>query len=305
MSLTKIDWFGFRTKDDPKTVLNGLRGVFGRVGPSLRLAHRNRGWMGYDESADLSIGDMHVGLVAFGGDQQKGWLSVNITGRGCEWVDDWNEADFNASKMSGYETRRVDIALDTYRGEVTHESVVDAYHSGSFTTSGRPPKITEILPGEKEDGRTVYIGSRSQGKFLRAYEKGYEIVKAYAREMKVEKINGFPIEDIYRLELELKPKISPLPTDVIARRDQYFSGAYPYLQKVLEVEPEVWHQKREEAPQRDLEAALSQICHQYGSTLFTAAVAYHGDIGAVWDKVVGNKHNKSLLEKGVLLVDHI
>lgn len=242
--------------------------------------------------------------MAFGGDNQKGWCSINISGRGCEWVEDWEQADFSASKMPGFETRRVDLALDTFRREVTHEKVMRAYRAGSFTTSGRPPKITEILPGEKSDGRTVYIGSREQGKFLRAYEKGYELVKGYAKDFHVEMINGFPIEDIYRLELELKPKVSPLPVDLIARRDQYFSGAYPYLQKVVEIEPEIWHQKREEGPQRDLDAALSQICHQYGSTLYTAAVAYHGDIGAVWDKVVGHKHNLSLLEKGVLLVDH-
>jgi len=30
---------------------------------------------------------------------------------------------------------------------------------------------------------------------------------------------------------------------------------------------------------------------QYGNTLFTALVAYHGDIAAVWEKVVGRKHN--------------
>jgi phage replication initiation protein len=304
MSLTKVDWLGFRTKLDPQAALNGFRGVFGSLGSSLSLLSRNRGWMGFEQSAELSLGGMRIGMVAFGGENQKGWCSVNISGRGCEWVQDWDEATSSFAKMSAFETRRVDIALDTYRREVTHETVVSAYKTGSFTTSGRPPKITEILPGERRDGRTVYIGSREQGKFLRAYEKGFELVKGYSKEMQVESIGGFPIEDIYRLELELKPKVSPLPVDLIQRRDQYFSGAYPYLQSVVDIEPEIWHQKREEGPQRDLDAALSQICHQYGSTLYTAAIAYHGDIGAVWEKVVGHKHNLSLLEKGVLLVDH-
>jgi hypothetical protein len=49
---------------------------------------------------------------------------------------------------------------------------------------------------------------------------------------------------------------------------------------------------------------LEIIRAQYGSTLFTALVAHHGDIGAVWEKIIGTKHNQRLLEEGVLLVDH-
>lgn len=305
MSLTKVDWFGFRTKASPTAALEGLRGVFGDVGSGVRANARKRGWMGFEQAADLSIGQMHIGLMAFGGESQKGWVSVNISGRGCEWVRDWDAAADIAATLPQFEARRVDLALDTYKREVTHETVIAAYEAGAFTTAGRPPKITEILPGEKREGRTVYIGSREQGKFMRGYEKGYELVKGHAPDVEITHIDGHPIEDIYRLELELKPKVSPLPVDLILRRDEYFSGAYPYLQNVIDIEPEVWHQKRERGPQMDLEASLSQIKHQYGSTLFTALAAHHGDIGAVWEKIVGSKHNENLLEKGVLLVDHM
>jgi hypothetical protein len=60
----------------------------------------------------------------------------------------------------------------------------------------------------------------------------------------------------------------------------------------------------ERAPQIDLATALENCRVQFGPTLFTALMAYHGDIGAVWDKVVGRTHNQNLLEAGVLLVDH-
>ena len=36
----------------------------------------------------------------------------------------------------------------------------------------------------------------------------------------------------------------------------------------------------------------------------TALHAYHGDITAVWEKILGDHHNHALLEAGVLLVDH-
>jgi len=304
MTLTKVDWLGFRTQGEVQTTLQAIRAAFGPAGGAVQAKPRNRGWMGFDQAADLCLNDMHVGLLAFGGDNQRGWVSVNLSGRGCEWVTDWEEAEHALSALPAFENRRIDIALDTFKREVTHDTVLDAYRSGQFSTGGRPPKMSEILPGDPQDGRTIYIGQRDQGKFLRAYEKGYEIVKDTRGELEISYINGIPIADIYRLELELKPKNSPLPVDLIERRDEYFSGAYPYLQQVVKVEPEIFRQSREKGPQMDMQAALSNIRHQYGSTLFTALAAHAGDVGAVWDKIVGTKHNEALLSKGVLLVDH-
>lgn len=304
MNLTKVDWLGFRTQAEIPATVDGLRAIFGKVGPAVKIKQRKRGWMGFEQAADVCLGDMHVGLMAYGGDNQRGWVSVNISGRGCEWITDWEEAEHATKALPAFENRRIDIALDTVKREVTHESVLGAYRSGLFTTAGRPPKMSQVVPENPIDGRTIYVGSREQGKFLRGYEKGYELVKDMPHREGITSINGHPIADIYRLELEYKPKNCPLPLDLIERRDQYFSGAYPYLQKVLEVEPEIFHQKREQAPQRDMEAALAHIRHQYGSTLFTALAAYGGDVGAVWDKIVGFKHNEALISKGVLVVEH-
>lgn len=304
MNLTKIDWLGFRTQAEVPASIEALRAVFGSMGDSLKATPLHRGYMGYEQAAELSLGGMTVGRLAYGGESQRGWVSVNITGRGCEWVEDWEQAVDALDSLPACESRRVDIALDTFKGECSREKVVDAYRDGGFTTSGRPPKMTQIVPEDPLDGSTVYVGSRSQAKFFRGYDKGCEMVKGQRSDVEITHINGVPILDIYRLELELKPKNCPLPLDLIERRDQYFAGAYPYLQTVLDVEPEVFRQSRESGPQRDLQAMLSQLQYQYGSTLFTALAAYHGDVGAVWEKVVGSKHNEALLQAGVLLVDH-
>lgn len=303
MSLTKIDWLGFRAKGEVRDVLMGLQGVFGDRRDLVTLKPRKSGWMGYQASADICLGQMGVGLMAFGGENQRGWVSVNISGRGCEWVPDWEQAYDAMSDLPGYENRRIDIALDTFKREVTHESVLAAYRDGQFAIHGKPPSLTRIEPEDFYEGRTIYVGKREQGKFLRAYEKGYELAKEFPK-MRVQYIDDVPIDDIYRLEVEFKAKNGLLPEDLIEKRDQYFAGAYPYLQSVMAIEPEIFSQARERGPQRNLEAALENIRYQYGSTLFTALAAYKGDLGAVWDKIVGCKDNDALLALGVMEVEH-
>jgi len=53
-----------------------------------------------------------------------------------------------------------------------------------------------------------------------------------------------------------------------------------------------------------LAAALENCRIQFGPTLFTALMAYEGDMTAVWDKIIGDHHCQALLEAGVLLVSH-
>jgi hypothetical protein len=96
-----------------------------------------------------------------------------------------------------------------------------------------------------------------------------------------------------------------LPWALIERRDEYFSGAYPFCAELLPgVDADVLQRRPDREPQTDLAAALANIKTQYGATLFTALHCYQGDIMAVWDKVVGRSHSQALLEAGVLLVDH-
>jgi phage replication initiation protein len=304
MNLTKVDWFGFRSKGAIPEVVEAIRGVFDSSLPPMAVRLRKSGWNGFKSSADLFVGDMQVGFMAYGGESQRGNVMVNVTGRGCEWaVPDWAKVQDAVQVLPGYEIRRLDIALDTHHREVTHEKVIDAYRDGLFTLAGRPPSMTRIEPEDPLEGSTIYIGKRENSKFLRCYQKGLELVRGYPRGA-IRMLDGVPVQDIYRVELELKAKDGPLPVDLIDKRDQYFAGAYPYLQTLVDVRPEVFVQSREKGPQHDLEGMLAHIRQQYGSTLFTALMAHQGDIGAVWSKIVGHKHNADLLAAGVLLVDH-
>lgn len=305
MNRTTVDWWAFRSQGEPLDVLAGLRAAVGTLGEHLRLAPRDRGWQGYEQSADLLLADMSLGLMAYGGHAQRGWVHTSLTGKACAWIDDWDRAQEAIEALPAYDARRIDLALTTKDGSVTHESVLAAYRDGAFCTGGRPPTCRQIIGEDPKDGRTIYVGNRERDKLFRGYEKGWEMVRPFtSKGLIVTEVDGAPVADVYRCELELKAKTAPLPADLIERRDQYFAGAYPYLQAVLQVAPEILVMRRERQPQRDLAAALANIRHQYGSTLYTALVAHQGDIGAVWAKVVGREHNEHLLRAGVLLVDH-
>ena len=295
---TKIDWLAGRTRSQPAVVLEGLRAGFGAHGELLNLDRRLAGWMGYDSSAEVRVGNMHVGRLAWGGEHQRGWVHASITGKGCDWVEDWDALQDGLQALQAWEPRRVDIALDTFGRECTHEKVLQAHRDGGFTTRGRPPALSQIIHEDPTVGRTIYIGKRTSEKFVRAYEKGLQLAAGPV-------IDGVPAEDWYRVELECKVKDNPLPADIIDRRDQYLAGSYPYLQQLLpNVHPEILVSMRERAPQLDLAAALENVRVQYGRTLFTAMVAYGGDISAVWGKVCARQHNEELLRSGVLLVEH-
>ena len=117
--------------------------------------------------------------------------------------------------------------------------------------------------------------------------------------------SGGSAHGLSQTPVEQKGRQHPGKVLVVTRRDQYLAGSYPFCADILPgIDADILQRRPERAPQRELAAALANLRTQYGATLYTALRAYHGDIGAVWDKVVGHHHNPKLLEAGVLLVDH-
>lgn len=304
---TTVDYLAVRTQARPEQALEGLRGLYGEFGSALVLERCKHGKHGFREGAELKLGrgGMRVGRMDYGGEAMRGWLRVEIEGEGCSWVRDWDAVDA-LEALPDAEIRRFDPALTTWAGEVSHQRVIEAHAAGRFTTGGRPPNMRTEVNSEFGKGNTVYIGDRTSDKFGRFYEKGFQMLAKFPEfEAKGASIDGFPVEGIYRSEIELKAKTRPLPWEVIERRDEYFAGAYPFCADILPgIEPDILQRRPERQAQLDLAAALSNCRHAFGSILFTAMHAYQGDIGAVWDRIVGDKHSDRLLASGVLLVDH-
>ena len=176
MHKTLVDWWAYRAKCEPAEHQFALREIFGPSGEQVRLERRRGGYLGYQQSALVKVGDLDAGLVAWGGESQRGWSLVSLNGSACSWVDDWDQAQDVAQDLAAYEVRRVDIALDTFDPDKGYAALVSAYENGGFTLSGRPPKARKIEPMQWTDGRTFYVGRRENDKFLRGYEKGLQIL---------------------------------------------------------------------------------------------------------------------------------
>lgn len=300
---TDIDWLRFRTQAEPIEVFNALKPVFPEHARFFNLKFQDRGLLGFQRSALICADDFIIGRMDFGGDAQKGWVRVDIPGKGCQWA---NFEDLASIKeLSSSEIRRLDIALTTWKGEVGHDQVVQAHAAGRFTVR-RPPNLQQIL--NSDGGRTCNIGTREKSdKFMRCYEKGYEMLSKMGCRVpgSITHVEGSPIKDIYRCEVELKSVNTDIPWHVIDRRDHYFAGAYPFCSDVLpNVEADALKRRPEREAQTSLATALQNLKTQFGPTLYTAMVAYNGDMTAVWDKVIGTHHNNDLVEAGVLLVEH-
>lgn len=303
---TTVDWLRFRTQADVLPGLEALRGLYGDLGPSLKLKHLGKGKDGFRQGAAVLLGDLGLGRVDFGGEHMRGWVRWNITGVGCQWVKDWDAID-GLEALPEASLRRADVALTTWEGEVTHEAVKAAHEAGRFTCGGRPPNMRVITNSDPRAGRTCEVGARESDKFFRGYEKGFELVsKMGALAPTITHIDGFEVEGIFRSEVEFKAEtVDRLTWDVIHRRDEYFAGAYPFCADILPgIEPDILQRRPERLPQLEMRARLANIRAMWGTTLFTALTVAQGDIGAVWAQIVGDKHNDDMLAAGVLLVDH-
>lgn len=300
---TQPDWLTFRTQAEVPATVTALQVLYGDLGAAVGLKDFGRGKDGFATGASICLADLVLGRVDFGGDTQRGWVRVNLTGKGCEWVKDWDAVEA-VEALPSSQIRRVDLALTTWDGEVCHEDVVSAHSAGRFACGGRPPAMQFITSTDPRAGRTCYVGKRGSDKIFRGYEKGLQLASKHPASG-LTHIGGHPIEGIYRCEVELQAKTRPIPWEVVPRRDQYFAGSYPFLADLLPgVEADILMRCPERAPQMDLREALAQCKRQWGSTLYTALHAYEGDIGAVWEQILGDKHNPALLAVGALLVHH-
>ena len=186
---TTVDWLRFRAKTDPGEALEAVRPMFGTLGAHLALGAHCRGVLGFQRGIPIKLGDATLGRMDWGGESQRGWLRLDLPGKGCGFVEDWDALE-EVEALPEAELRRVDVALTTWRGEVTHEQVVQAHTGGLFTTHGRPPNLQQITHSEAHAGRTCYVGARTGDKFFRAYEKGKELAAKLGAGLTITHIDG-------------------------------------------------------------------------------------------------------------------
>lgn len=305
---TTIDWLAFRTRSNQYEVLEAMRPMFGTVAHLVTFKPGLKGKDGWLYAGELMLAeDLSLGRIDYGGESQRGWVRVNLTGQGCEWVQDWHEAVLMARDLVESQIKRLDIALTTRQGEVSDQSIVAAYEAGMFTAGGRPPEMRSIISSDARAGRTRYIGSRKSHKFLRCYEKGFELLKDLPaiKAGTITHIEGAKVEDIYRVELELKDVEKLIPWEVIDSRDSVFAGAYPFCAELLPGVPH-WRMKTlpDLKPMATMAKRVENIRRTYGPSLNVLMRAHNGDAAKVMALVLSDEPAHALVAAGVLTIDY-
>lgn len=211
--------------------------------------------------------------------------------------------------------KRLDIALTTVDGSVNHDMVIAAHEARQFSTGGRHPHYRVVGGSDPRAGRTIYVGRRDGGKFLRCYEKGFELIKdvpdTFRKHVHSIQMDGHGWSDVtkvYRVEVEFKSGdgyVVPW-SSVCSGRDSAFAGAYPFLASLLPGQlPVKMTRLPDLKPRLALASALENCRKSYGGILRAAFEAYGGDIARVWAAVCAEEPSASLVEAGVLTVDHM
>ena len=186
---------------------------------------QRRGLFGFRYSARFGDG---AGVLAWGGDSQRGKVFFSLMGKGCGMVNDWGGLaqwlDVNRAVI-----KRADVAYDDFDGKLLNIAwAIDQYRSDGFNAGGRRPSHTcmgDWLEGEASTkGRTLAIGNRASGKYARIYEKGKQL--------------GSCSSKWTRFEVEWRAQDRYIPYDILTRPGQYLAGAYPCL-AVLEEQQSV------------------------------------------------------------------
>lgn len=219
------DWLAFTLAPPPESadppilwLLPQLRYIFGL--PDFTVKSTGRGWNGYTQRVNLGE-NSEYGLVAYGGQTQRGTVHVELNASVCALVPDWQKAQQWGESIGGKITR-IDLAHDDFEGETVNIEIAKGWYAeGGFTSSGQPPKAKLVDDMDSGEGKTLYIGNRANGKLCRVYEKGKQL--------------GDKSSLWVRVELELRGKSRLIPWEVLTSPATYLAAGYPclaYLSKV-------------------------------------------------------------------------
>jgi len=216
--LAHIDWlaFTFTPPDAIHTPIPWLLPqLFAVLGlPPFTAQTTGKGWNGYTHRVNLGE-NAQYGLIAYGGEKQRGTVHVELNASACAHVPDWLTVQQWGETINAKITR-VDLAHDDMQSETVNIEIAKAwYEAGEFTSNGRPPSAKLVDDMGSGRGKTLYIGKRANGKLLRVYEKGKQL--------------GDSSSLWVRVELELHGKNRSIPWNVLTSPATYLAGGYPCL----------------------------------------------------------------------------
>ncbi|MFH7044671.1 replication initiation factor domain-containing protein [Paucibacter sp. JuS9] len=229
------------------------------------------GLFGFQRSARLGDG---AGVMAWGGESQKGVVYFSLMGQGCARVQDWQRLALWLEQNKAT-IKRADVAHDDFDGAyVSIDWAVGQYHSGGFNAGGRKPRaecLGDWLDGnESTHGRTLGIGNRQSGKYARCYEKGKQL--------------GDGASLWTRIEVEWRAQDRYIPYDILLRPGYYLAGAYPCLAFVSAEQSVI--KTVSKSVQVSFERAVENAKQHCGKLVNLMLRVYVGDCGEVVHRLV-------------------
>ncbi|MES2491110.1 MAG: replication initiation factor domain-containing protein [Pseudomonadota bacterium] len=277
-NIALIDWLAFsvlppESVDSLPWIAKSLEILFGI--PPEQWNSTDKGWQGYARRVDL--GD--YGLLAYGGERQRGTVHVSLNAKACARVQDWNAIRVWGDTYDAH-ICRVDLAHDDFQGSfITVDRAIQWYREGGFALNGRPSAGHHRDDLGSGEGRTFYVGKRENGKLCRVYEKGKQL--------------GDPLSPWVRAEVELRNKSRLIPWEVLTRAGAYLAGAYPCF-ATLSTE-----QSKIKTVQRIYEMTYTQMCgwvkSAAGRALNVMCEVERGDSAAVLSQVMREGQPKRLM----------
>ena len=249
------DWLNFTFPFDARengvgALLKRFRSVLGRK--FFPAVERPMGKHNYERS--FEFGDRIKAFFCFGGAYQRGSALLTLSGTACALILDWPAlVGLGRDELRGRITRW-DGAVDDYAGLHPVEDAIQLHDEGKFTTSGRPPIMSQAGNWHRPDGsgRTVTVEVRENGKRLSVYEKGMQL--------------GCPWHPWVRWELSLGNKGRVIPWEVLLEPGRYVVGAYP--KALCWVQEEMTRIRTlQKQTQISYDAAVEQARRQFGPTL--------------------------------------
>lgn len=261
-----IDWFAFTVTppegESPAWLFRTLLEFL----PILNFTPTGKGWNGYKERHIIvGLGEANLGLLALGGESQRGSLHVELNAQACALISDWPALQAWGEQYKASITR-IDLAHDDLNGDVISIDVgLEWKSAGHFDLNGRPAKALLIDDLGSGDGKTFYVGKRANGKMLRIYEKGKQL--------------GDSQSPWVRVEVELRNKSRLIPWDAVIKPGNYLAGAYPCLAYLSGVQDKI--KTISKAVEITLESSVEHL-HQTGGKLINVLMHVHsGDAFAV------------------------
>ena len=262
-----------------------LMSIFGKKYHITKQFQKGRNF--YQYSFDIGEG---LGFVCIGG--QRNTVSITVSGNGLSMAQ--NGWEFQLFKFLENAQRgkitRIDLAHDDIKGEYLNVHELDKLESaGGFHCGGARSSVRHDGNWKYNDpnnqGLTLYVGNRTSGKMMRAYEKGKQLGEANSKWT--------------RVEVEYKSADRNIPFDVLLNPSAYFIGAYPCFDTLFQFETSEKIKTKKKTAEVTLDHSFEVIKKQFGKYF-----AYFKKVMPLEEVIERVRHDdENIMPSRLILVD--